>query len=121
MPKILVVDDSPDLLNVLSWILQKNGFQCITTYYREGMFSQLEKFIPAMIFLDIKLGDDDGRTICKLFKSNPQTKDIPVILCSGDHSLLENFESYHADACLKKPFDTSTILRTIEGIVQKGG
>jgi DNA-binding response OmpR family regulator len=119
MPKILIVDDSPDLLNVLSWILEKNGFSCVTTYYRQGLFSQLARFIPSMIFLDVNLSDDDGRNICRKIKENPETKDIPVIMCSGDHSLLENFESYQADACLKKPFDTETILKTIAGIRMK--
>ena len=119
MSKILIVDDSPDLLNVLSWILEKNGFSCVTTYYRQGLFSQLARFIPSMIFLDVNLSDDDGRNICRSLKQNPETKNIPVIMCSGDHSLLENYEAYEADACLKKPFDTKTILHTIAGIGKK--
>lgn len=119
MSKILVVDDSPDLLNLFYWVLQKRGYDCVTTYNKQGLFYQLSLFTPSLIILDVNLKGDDGRDICMEIKSNPVTKDIPVIICSGRHDLLNNYETFLADDFLKKPFEISTVVKKIDKILNK--
>ncbi len=117
MAKILIVDDSTDLLQIFHWMLQKKGYDCVTTYYKEGLFVKLEKLTPSLVILDVNLHGEDGRNICKQIKENPQTKDIPVILCSGDHELLKDYKACKADDFLEKPFDTNTVVQKIEAII----
>ncbi|MEP7165672.1 MAG: response regulator [Ferruginibacter sp.] len=119
MSKILIVDDSPDMLTVFNWLLHKRGYDCVTTYYKKGIFNQLAKFTPSLIILDVNLIGEDGREICMEIKSNPETKKVPVIICSGNHDLLANYEEYLADDYLEKPFEINTVIKKIEHVLNK--
>lgn len=117
MAKILIVDDSTDLLNIFYWMLQKKGYDCVTTYYKEGLFDKLSKLTPSLVILDVNLSGEDGRNICSQIKSDPQTMQIPVILCSGNHELLKDYKACGADDFLEKPFEISTVVQKIEAIM----
>jgi DNA-binding response OmpR family regulator len=121
MPRILIVDDSSDLLNILHWSLQRKGYSCSTAYYKAGIFNSLSKpkLVPALIIMDIDLNGDDGRNICMEIKENPTTKNIPIILCSGNHDLLQTFRDYQADDFIKKPFEINNIVEKIENLISK--
>src|SRR6188768_2528335 len=119
MPRILIVDDSSDLLNILNWSLQRKGFSCSTAYYKAGIFNSLSKpkLLPALIIMDIDLNGDDGRKICMEIKENPGTKNIPIILCSGNHELLKGFRDYQADDFIEKPFEIHNVVEKIETLI----
>ena len=114
MSSILLVDDSPDFLNVLQWSLQRKGFKCDTAYYRDRIFDKLANAPPDLIIMDIDLNREDGRNICREIKSNPETMLIQIFLISGNHDLLENYAQYLANDFIQKPFEMSTILQKIE-------
>ena len=118
MSKILLVDDSSDLLNVFPWILKKRGYDCVTTYYKDGLFYQLTKFTPSIIIIDVKLDAEDGRELCRSIKEDPVTKNIPVIICSGDPYLLENFKECLADDFLEKPLQINDVIIKLDNLLK---
>lgn len=113
MSQILLVDDCSDLLNILKWSLQRNGYSCSTAYYREGLFYSISKKTPSLIIMDVDLNGDDGRHICAEIKNNIDTSMIPVMLCSGKHDLAHSFKHALADDFIQKPFEMENIIRKI--------
>lgn len=113
MSQILLVDNCLDFLNVLNWTFQKSGISCSTAYYRQGLYNELLKYTPSLIMIDINLDEDDGRKICRELKTDSKTRDIPVILCSGNYELLSEYKSFLADDFIQKPFEIKTAMKKI--------
>jgi DNA-binding response OmpR family regulator len=117
MAKILIVDDSEAIVSMLSEILIKEGFEVDAVFSRQELIHNLLLASPDLILLDVRLGGDDGRKICRDLKGNSSYKNIPIILVSGSHELLESFEDYNANDILEKPFDIQVILEKISKIL----
>jgi len=74
----------------------------------------LTRLKPSVILLDNKLADGFGNTLCLLIKSQPEVKDIPVILVSASGSLELIAEKCHADGYLSKPFNIQDLLQIVK-------
>lgn len=114
-PKILVVEDQPDVLAMMLYLLKHAG--CETTDAKTGAealrLAQEGKF--DLITLDIDLPDTDGLELCRCFKQDVQLVHIPVIFVSGrlcEGNRQRCFESGAADY-IAKPFDTSAFVSCI--------
>jgi CheY-like chemotaxis protein len=111
MKKIMVVDDEKDLLAVIKELLQKRGYQVAVTTSCEEALNILSDFKPNLIFLDINIGNEDGREMCKKIKSLAEHKHIPIILMSADDSLLKTYEKYNADSYVRKPLEPAQLIK----------
>jgi len=110
MKKIMVVDDEKDLLALVKGYLTRVGYDvAVTTSCKEGA-DILASFKPNLIFLDINVGSEDGREMCKQIKSLAEHKHIPIVLISADDDSLKTYKDYDADSFLKKPFQPSQLL-----------
>jgi DNA-binding response OmpR family regulator len=110
MKKIMVVDDEKDLLALVKGYLKRAGYDvAVTTSCEEGL-NILESFSPDLIYLDINVGSEDGRTMCQQIKSMAQHQHIPIILISANDEALQTYKQYQASAILKKPFQPSQML-----------
>jgi CheY-like chemotaxis protein len=79
MKKILIVEDDPDMREVLSTELQLMGFEPITAQNgKEGVEKAFSEK-PHLIVLDILMPETDGRQAAQILRANPQTKDIPIL------------------------------------------
>ncbi|MBS1582314.1 MAG: response regulator [Bacteroidetes bacterium] len=108
-PTVMVVDDDPDLLALMKRTLEKGGF---TVAARKGPpdWRDLEETRPAVLFMDIGLGDMDGARVCAAMKRNARIAQLPVILISGEERLKEEAKECHADGYLSKPFKQQLLL-----------
>jgi len=113
MKKILVVDDDIDILTVVQLVLDSNGFEVSAISNWQNIYKQIDTFKPDLILLDVSLGTQDGRNICKQLKSNNDTKKISVILFSANHNVHTSIPECLADSFIAKPFDINDL---IEGI-----
>ena len=110
MKKIMVVDDEKDLLALVKGYLKRAGYDvAVTTTCKEGA-DILVSFNPNLIFLDINVGSEDGREMCRQIKSLAEHKHIPIVLISADDDLLKTYKEYAADSFLRKPFQPSELL-----------
>lgn len=114
MNRILIVDDNNDILWVVEIILKRYGFEVISTLKGEEVLSKTMEFRPNLILLDVFLSGVDGIDVCNSLKSNPQTKDIPVIMISAHTNFKEIKKFCKADDFIAKPFDANELVRRIK-------
>jgi len=115
MKKILILDDDPDILEILSLVLVENGYEVRALSCGDTVFDDIKDFQPDLILMDIMLAGLDGRSICKEIKDNHLTYFVPVILISGTHDLAESLHLPGApNDFVAKPFDIDYLLNKIE-------
>ena len=103
MKRVLVVDDSEAILEVVKMTLEIAGYE-VATSLTGGCFQQMENDLPDLILLDILLSGEDGRAICERLKGDEKTRDIPVILLSAHAGLQKAVDECGANDFLAKPF-----------------
>ncbi|MCJ7505011.1 response regulator [Candidatus Bathyarchaeota archaeon] len=81
--KILIVDDEPDILNLVRLILERNRFRVVSVSDGEEALRKTEAEMPDLIFLDLVMPGKSGLEVCKILKGQPKTKHIPVVMFSA--------------------------------------
>ncbi len=113
--KILIIDDDPDILEILSFVLIEGGYEVRTLSCGDTVFDAIKNFQPDLILMDVMLAGMDGRVICKEIKENLLTYFLPVILISGTHDLAESLLLPGApNDFIAKPFDIGHLLVRVE-------
>lgn len=109
---VLVVDDSPDNLAIVSTLLRARGFSVETAADGPTALDALEKRRPDVILLDVMMPAMSGMEVLDRIRANPQHTGIPVILVtakSADEDLLEGYK-FGADYYITKPFTPRQLL-----------
>jgi two-component system, sensor histidine kinase and response regulator len=114
-PLILIVDDIPKNLQVLSSILSIEGYQISFASDGKQALSVVETTIPDLILLDIMMPEMDGYEVCKQLKKNESTKDIPVIFLTGKADTDDVVSGLKLGAVdyITKPFNSAELLTRI--------
>ena len=81
--KILIVDDDPNILLSLEFLLVKNGYEVLVARNGLEAVEIIEQVVPSIVLLDIMMPDVDGYVICEFIKKNERTKDAKVIFLSA--------------------------------------
>src|SRR5437763_8835915 len=102
MKRVLVVDDSEAILEVVKMTLEMAGYEVATSLSGE-CFRQMENDLPDLILLDVLLWGEDGRAICERLKCDEKTRHIPVILLSAHAGLWKAVDESGANALLAEP------------------
>lgn len=113
MGKILVVDDDESILDAISLILEEDGYQVTTTAKGQEVFKKVKDERPELILLDVLLSGMDGREICKTLKTDPKTKNIPIVMISAHPTASKSAKASGADHFLPKPFGMEELLTTV--------
>jgi two-component system cell cycle response regulator DivK len=115
-PKILVIEDNEQNLYLISFILEKNGYQAIPARDgREGI-DLARQVKPALIILDIQLPVMDGYEVARQLSGNTETQDIPIVAVTS-HAMVGDREKTIAAGCtgyIEKPIDPGTFIGEIE-------
>jgi len=116
---IVIVDDNPNNLQVLSNILQKAGFKVRQALSGEIALRAIAASPPDLILLDIRMPEMDGYETCRRLKADPETQDIPVVFISAlteTNDKLAAFSSGGVDY-VSKPFQTDEVLARVRAHV----
>lgn len=118
--EILVVDDMPDHIAYSGTILRAEGYRVFAATSGKAALKFLEKRIPDLIMLDIQMDDIDGLTLCRMFKENSDTKDIPVIFLTAETSPEIIQQGFSLGCCdyVKKPFIKEEYLSRVKTHLQ---
>src|SRR5687767_3679459 len=100
MSKLVIVDDSVDLLEVLKYFLEQKGYEVEITTSEQGLISLIKTYSPDLVILDIYLRGEDGREICRLLRKYEETKYLCILLFSASGKALKDFKEYGADGSL---------------------
>jgi diguanylate cyclase (GGDEF)-like protein len=113
---ILIVDDNPTNLEVLSDTLTSNGFQVAVATDGESALEQVAYSQPGLILLDVMMSNLDGFETCRRFKTNPDLDDIPIIFItalSDTESKVKGFTLGAVDY-ITKPFQYEEVLARVK-------
>jgi diguanylate cyclase (GGDEF)-like protein len=112
---ILIVDDNPANLGVLSDLLDDAGFEVWVAQNGESAIAKVERTLPDLILLDIMMPGIDGFTTCSHLKANTATQDIPIIFMSALSDTIDKVKGLSIGAVdyITKPFEESEVLARI--------
>ena len=113
MPKVLVVDDDPDLVAVCSLVLEYEGYDIEVARNGVEAIAALNAGGTDVVLMDVMMPVLDGITVCKMAKRDPHTRDVPVIIMTASETLSEQAKSASADAVISKPFDIDYLVSTV--------
>lgn len=107
--RIYVADDDPAILEIITMILEEEGFEVETSVDGKSLQDTLRIF-PDLVLLDIRMSGSDGGEICRTLKSKVATQNIPVILVSANKDINIIAENCLANDFLPKPFEINDLL-----------
>ena len=114
---VLAIDDNHDVLQIMQRYTQNSRYEMITTPNPAQIFGLIEQHKPKVILLDVMIPETDGWKILGRISENPDTRDIPVIICT----VLPQEELAHslgAIAFLKKPFSRYELLSILDQLTE---
>lgn len=118
--KIMVLEDDPAILDVLTLIFYDAGYEVIALRSSQ----EAELFYSSdldLIILDFRLvgSDKNGAEICELYKSRTGMQDIPMLILSAERDIEEIARECGADGFVKKPFDINHLITVTERYLKK--
>jgi CheY-like chemotaxis protein len=123
MPRILVVDDDPDFVDVTTRILEKNGYDVLIAASGDQALNAMRQQKPDLVLLDIMMSTMlDGLSVSEEMQEDPDLKDVPVIMISSisdtEHAAVFPSDQYlHMDAWITKPYKPDDLLKKIRQVL----
>lgn len=119
--KILVVDDSITVREIIRRVMEEEGYEVITSADGRDALRRVETEHPDLILLDIVLPEFDGFEICRRIKSVDMFRHIPVVLVTGRSQLIDEQEMKAIGAVdyILKPIDPMMILGKVEQLLKQ--
>ncbi len=120
-PKILVVDDEPDVVELITFNLRTRGFETFTASNGLEALIKARRFQPDLVVLDVMMDGLDGLSVCEILHTQPATKSIPVIMVTAAAGEIARLNSLAAGAVdfLTKPFSPQELVRRIGTALEK--
>ena len=117
--KVLIIDDSATIVAMLARMLRQNGYEVLEAEDAEKGLEIAYRNKPAIIFLDIVLPGMSGFTALRHFRHDHRTKDVPIIMISGNEQATEQFyvQRIGADDFMKKPFSRAELFTRLEKLL----
>ena len=118
---IAVVDDEPDIVELIAHNLKKENFRVKEFYEGPSFLSYLENVLPDLIILDLMLPEIDGLEVCRMLKMNEKTSSIPIIMLTAmttDDDRLTGLD-LGADDYVTKPFSPRELAARVRAVLRR--
>ncbi len=121
--KIVIVEDEPDILEVLTYNLKREGFDVSHALDGSKGLALIEKVEPDLVILDLMLPGLDGLEICRRIKGAEQLKQIPVIMVTakGEETDIVIGLGIGADDYVAKPFSPRELVARVNAAIRRSG
>jgi len=119
--KILIVDDEPDILELIEYNLKKEGYQVYTARNGQEAVSEAKKVLPELIVLDIMMPKMDGIEACRIMRTMPEFKNTFMVFLtarSEEYSEIAGF-NVGADDYIAKPIKPRALVSRINAILRR--
>jgi len=119
--KILIVDDEPDIVETLKFLIESEGFESIIALDGEEALKKAKEENPDIMILDVMLPKINGYKVCRLLKFDSKYKHIPILMVTARSQEEDKVigEETGADEYITKPFDINELLEKIHFYLQK--
>ncbi len=120
---IAVVDDEPDILELVGINLKKSGFKVSGFTDVESFYRSLQTSSPDLIILDLMLPDVDGFEVCKYLKNNDKYSSVPIIMLTAKTEETEKVLGLElgADDYVTKPFSPRELIARVKAVLRRQG
>jgi DNA-binding response OmpR family regulator len=118
-PSVLVVDDEPNILLSLEFLLRQVGYDVRVARDGDAALEAVAQFRPGLVLLDVMMPKRDGFDVCRAIRSNPDWQDVRVIMLTARGREVEREKSLTlgADGIVSKPFSTRDVVEKVRGIL----
>ena len=119
--KILVVDDEPDALELISYNLKAAGYDVVTAADGEEALKKARSAQPALILLDVMLPEVDGLEVCKTLRRDAATSAIPIIMLTAKAAEIDRVLGLElgADDYVTKPFSPRELVLRVKSLLRR--
>ncbi|MHB1305630.1 MAG: response regulator [Limisphaerales bacterium] len=120
-PKILVVDDEPDALELVEFNLKGAGFEVVTAADGAEALKKARAHVPDLILLDLMLPEVDGLEVCKILRRDSATSAIPIIMLTAKAAEVDRILGLElgADDYVTKPFSPRELGLRIKNLLRR--
>jgi DNA-binding response OmpR family regulator len=121
--RILLVDDEPDLVQMVSVRLKAAGYEISTAYDGQEALEKVKESRPDLMILDLMLPKLDGYKVCRLLKLDERTRGIPILIFTARAQVEDVTLATEcgADAYLTKPFEAKVLLGKLQELLAATG
>lgn len=118
---ILIIEDEPDIIEVLKYNLEKNHYKVATSNTGEEGLQAARETLPDLVLLDLMLPGIDGLEVCRRLREDPRTRDLLVIMLTakGTESDVVVGLTLGADDYIVKPFSTGELMARIKAVLRR--
>ncbi|WP_309730759.1 response regulator [Chamaesiphon sp. OTE_75_metabat_556] len=118
MVKILVVEDTPSEMKLMTLYLKDNGYQVISTDNAKDGLAMVDKEKPDLVITDVVMEGMNGFEFCRTLKKNPETEKIPVIACTSRSQDLDKIwgKKQGVDVYVTKPYSQEDIINAVKSV-----
>ncbi len=119
--RVALVEDEPDILEILRYNLQKEGFE-VDAYQRgDSALAGITRHPPGLVLLDLMLPGLDGLEICRRLKRSPETADVPIIMLTARGEQTDRVVGLElgADDYVSKPFNPREVILRVKAVLRR--
>lgn len=119
MAKVLVVDDEPNIVLSLEFLMEQAGFQVVTAYDGEAALERINDSAPDLLLLDISLPGISGFDVLEHLRRSEATAQLPVIMLTAHGRDIEREKvlALGADDYITKPFSTQSLIEKVKSLL----
>ncbi|MEM9554164.1 MAG: response regulator transcription factor [Acidobacteriota bacterium] len=120
--KVVVIEDEPDILEVIEYNLTREGFAVVGAANGDDGLKAVMREAPDLVLLDLLLPGQDGIEVCRRLKLDPVTQKIPIIMVSakGEESDIVLGLGVGADDYIAKPFRPKELIARVKAVLRRG-
>lgn len=118
MVKVLVVEDTPSEMKLMTLYLKDNGYQVISADNAKDGLNLVDKESPDVVITDVVMEGMNGFEFCRTLKKNPDTAKIPVIACTSRDQDLDKLwgKKQGVDVYVTKPYSQDDIIKAVKSV-----
>src|SRR5512143_937989 len=123
MNKILIVDDEPDIVELVTYNLKKDGFRVATASGGDEALDKIRKGAFDLVVLDLMLPGIQGVEICRIIRNDPKTAGTPIIMLTAKGEEVDRVIGLEsgADDYMTKPFSSRELIARIKAVLRRTG
>jgi len=117
--RVLIVDDEPNIVISLEYLIKKEGFEVAVATDGEAALQQAADFVPDLILLDVMMPKKSGFEVCQALRADPAQAAVKIIMLTarGRETEVAKGLALGADAYITKPFSTKELVLQIKSLL----
>ena len=119
--KILIVDDEPNIVISLEFLMKREGFEVVVAADGDAALQAMAEHVPDLVLLDILMPGKDGFEVCQQIRSNPAWQGVKIVMVTARDRDTDRAKALAlgADAYLTKPFPTKELTQVVRQLLDR--